>query len=96
MLDGIDPLIDPCEDFYSYACGKWIRNHPVPPTENHWNQFEILDKKLDRQIRQLLEEEGSEDEPKIVEAAKKVYKACMDFGKKHFKKDSNFPTNLWK
>lgn len=80
VLDGLDSAVDPCEDFYSFACGNWIRNHPVPPTENHWNQFEILEKRLDVQVRELLEEENLEEDPQIVKTVRKVYKACMNTG----------------
>ncbi|KAK6643987.1 hypothetical protein RUM43_000252 [Polyplax serrata] len=81
VLDGLDSEVDPCEDFYSFACGNWIRNHPVPPTENHWNQFEILEKRLDVQVRELLEEENLEEDPQIVKTVRKVYKACMNTGR---------------
>ena len=79
-MDSIDETIDPCDDFYSYTCSNWIKNHPVPPTESHWNQFEILGQQLDNQIRDLLEKNDEENDPHIVKVAKDVYSACMDVG----------------
>ncbi len=29
-LSWIDKTVDPCNDFYRYACGGWIRENPVP------------------------------------------------------------------
>jgi putative endopeptidase len=29
-LNALDKSADPCENFYQYACGTWIKDHPVP------------------------------------------------------------------
>jgi putative endopeptidase len=30
-LKAIDKTADPCQNFYQYACGSWIKANPVPP-----------------------------------------------------------------
>ena len=30
LIQSTDFSVDPCEDFYSFACNGWIRNHPLP------------------------------------------------------------------
>ena len=33
-LANIDTSVQPCEDFYHYANGSWLKNNPVPAAED--------------------------------------------------------------
>jgi putative endopeptidase len=35
----VDTSVDPCTDFYHYACNRWIADNPVPPDEIFWGSF---------------------------------------------------------
>jgi putative endopeptidase len=35
----VDPAVDPCTDFYQYACNRWIADNPVPADEVFWGSF---------------------------------------------------------
>lgn len=41
-LDQMDKSIDPCDDFFSYATGTWIKENPIPETEGRWSGFNVL------------------------------------------------------
>ena len=30
ILTGLDPSVDPCEDFYEFSCGLWANNTNIP------------------------------------------------------------------
>ncbi|QKG56719.1 M13 family metallopeptidase [Hymenobacter sp. BRD128] len=38
----IDKTVSPCDDFYRFASGNWIKNNPVPASESRWGSFNEL------------------------------------------------------
>lgn len=30
LLQSIDATVNPCEDFYHFACGTWLKNARIP------------------------------------------------------------------
>jgi putative endopeptidase len=38
----MDATVKPCEDFYNYADGGWIKANPVPADKSRWGAFEQL------------------------------------------------------
>ncbi|RPF71555.1 M13 family metallopeptidase [Aurantiacibacter spongiae] len=40
--DALDPSVDPGDDFFEYANGKWIRENPIPAEYSRFGAFNIL------------------------------------------------------
>ena len=51
LLQAMDPTADPCQDFFEFACGGWIKKHPIPDSKSRWTQFDILRDELTAFLR---------------------------------------------
>ena len=38
----IDTTVSPGQDFFEYANGKWIKDHPIPAEESSWGIGNIV------------------------------------------------------
>ena len=47
----IDTSIKPCEDFYEFTCGNWIKSYELPDTSLESGPTAFTQQKIDRQIR---------------------------------------------
>ncbi|MGB2670852.1 MAG: M13 family metallopeptidase [Candidatus Acidiferrum sp.] len=76
----LDKTCKPCDDFYQFAMGGWMKSNPIPPEYSTWGSFSQLLDKNQQNLRQILEAaekqqpaEGS-NEQKIGD----FYASCMD------------------
>lgn len=77
----MDKTVDPCDDFYEFACANYDRETMIPEDKVSMNVFNHFGDKLVKQISDLLLEPSVEGEIKPFTQAKELFGACMNTSK---------------
>jgi len=80
-LANMDRSVSPCDNFFQFASGSWLKNNPIPAAETRWGAFNELADRNQAIERRILEKAANDRMAKPGTNLQKVgdfYAAAMD------------------
>lgn len=78
IIDRIDFDVDPCENFYDFACGRFLQTKAVPDDHSSRNILQEIQDEIYVEMKNYLEQPPNVEDLQSIRKVKLFYASCMN------------------
>lgn len=78
VLSKMKSDVEPCDNFYEFACGSYIEEQTIPDDKVSISTFSVISDKLQEQLKEIITADRPDSEPKHFRLPNLLYRACMN------------------
>ncbi|KAG8189068.1 hypothetical protein JTE90_025500 [Oedothorax gibbosus] len=78
ILEKMNPMVEPCDNFYEFACGNYINRNTVPDDHYTKSTMQTMEEDVYVTIKKMMERPVTSNDSEAIIKVKNLYTTCMN------------------